>query len=333
MRSAQFLACSAALAVGVLLCGGAYAADESAAPLSTADDSSQTGAAPSGGTAATPSPDAAASTSLSDFVDSGRLLLTQGVSNVEGASGGGLASWAVISGYETNDAVGGNAHFTYLNLPGYTVRDFGGSVGLFNRVELSYTRLQLDTGPTGGKLGIGDGYTFNEDIIGAKVRLFGDLVYDQNSLLPQVAVGVQYKHSENGALDEALGARNPDGVDFYVSATKLFLNNALVVDTTLRLTKANQIGLLGFGGDLNDTYRPEFEGSVGYLITRRLVIGGEYRTMPSNLGFAKADNWFDVFAAYALNKDLSITLAYANLGSIATFKNQDGVYVSVQAGF
>jgi hypothetical protein len=317
----------------MLLMSGVLAAAGARAATAATADAAPAAASDPGASATTPAAPADTSSSLSHYLDSGRLLLTQGVSNIEGASGGGLASWAVISGYETNNAVGGNAHFTYVNLPGYTVRDFGGSVGLFNRVELSYTRLQLDTGPTGGKLGIGDGYTFNEDIIGAKVRLFGDVVYDQNSLLPQVAVGVQYKHSNNGALDEALGAKHPDGVDFYIAATKLFLNDALVVDTTLRFTKANQIGLLGFGGDLGNSYRPEFEGSVGYLLTRRLVIGGEYRTKPSNLGFAKEDNWFDVFGAYALNKNLSITLAYANLGSIATFKNQDGVYVSVQAGF
>jgi hypothetical protein len=35
----------------------------------------------------------------SNLMDSGRLLLTQGVSNVDGAAGGGLATWAVISGY------------------------------------------------------------------------------------------------------------------------------------------------------------------------------------------------------------------------------------------
>lgn len=305
----------------------------SVASAATASDPSSTAAPQSNTQASTPATSGETSASLFHYLDSGRLLLTQGVSNIEGASGGGLASWAVISGYETNDAIGGNAHFTYVNLPAYTVRDFGGSMGFFNRLEVSYTRLQLDTGPTGGKLGIGNGYTFNEDIFGAKVRLFGDVVYDQDSLLPQVAVGAQYKHSNNGGLDKALGAKHLDGVDFYVAATKLFLNDALVVNTTLRLTKANQVGLLGFGGDLGNSYRPEFEGSVGYLLTRRFVIGGEYRTKPSNLGFAKEDNWFDVFGAYALNKNLSITLAYANLGSIATFKNQDGVYVSVQAGF
>ena len=38
-------------------------------------------------------------------------------------------------------------------------------------------------------------------------------------------------------------------------------------------------------------------------------------------------------AAYAVNKHLSVTAAYADLGTIATFKGQRGLYLSLQAGF
>src|SRR5580698_6678451 len=200
-------------------------------------------------------------------MDSGKLLLTQGVSNVEGAAGGGLASWAVITGYETRDQVGANAHFTYVGVRNYSLTDFGASVGLFDRLELSYTREQFDTGQTGARLGLGAGFTFDQDVYAAKLKLFGDAVYDQNSLLPQVAVGVQYKRNDKPAIVHAVGGRSADGVDYYIAATKVLLNQSLVLDATLRLTKANQTGLLGFGGDRNDSYQPQFEGSVGYLVT------------------------------------------------------------------
>jgi hypothetical protein len=265
--------------------------------------------------------------------DSGRLLLTQGVSNVEGAAGGGLASWAVISGYGTRDAVGGNAHVSYASLPNFDLLTYGGSLGAFDRVEVSFARQDFNTGATGKALGLGAGFTFHQDIVGLKVKLLGDAVYDQNSLLPQLAVGAQFKHNEQGAIVHAVGGQHEDGVDFYIAATKILLNQNLVVDTTVRFTKANQTGLLGFGGDLSDSYHPEFEGSVGYLLTRHLVVGGEYRTKPSNLGFAKENDWYDLFAAYAVNKHLSVTVAYVDLGSIATLKNQRGVFVSLQAGF
>jgi len=267
------------------------------------------------------------------LADSGKLLLTQGISTIEGSSGGGLASWATISGYETGDGIGANAHETYVDVNNYTLQDFGASVGLFNRVELSYTREAFDTGATGAKLGLGRNFTFDQDVYGAKVRLIGDLVYDQDTLLPQIAAGVQYKVNDQVAIIHAVGGRSAQGADYYVSATKLFLAQSVVVDTTLRLTKANQTGLLGFGGDKTNAYAPEFEGSVGYLLTRHLVVGGEYRTKPDNLSFAKEDDWWDLFAAYAIDKHLSVTAAYTNLGDIATFKNQNGFLASLQAGF
>lgn len=298
------------IALGLAVAGAAFAGDASA-PSDTSSD------APS----------------MLPPVDSGKLLLTQGISNIEGAAGGGLASWAVITGYETRDAIGGNAHFTYVGVRDYSLKDYGASIGLFDRLELSYTRQSFDTGQTGAKLGLGAGFTFDQDVYGAKLKLFGDAVYDQDSLIPQVAAGVQYKHNDQAAIIHAVGGKSADGVDYYVAATKVLLNESLVVDATLRLTKANQTGLLGFGGDRNDNYQPQFEGSLGYLVTRKLVIGGEYRTKPSNLGFARENDWYDLFAAYALNKHLSATVAYVDLGSIATFKDQTGVFLSLQAGF
>jgi hypothetical protein len=200
-------------------------------------------------------------------------------------------------------------------------------------VEISYAREEFDTGSTGTKLGIGDGFTFDQDVIGAKVRLVGDAIYDQDSLLPQISAGLQYKHNDRGDLVKALGAKSADGVDYYLAATKVFLDQSLVVDATVRMTRANQIGILGFGGDKNANYTPQFEGSVGYLITRHLVVGAEYRTKPNNLGVAKEDNWSDLFAAYAINSHLSVTAAYVDTGSIVTFANQRGLYLSLQAGF
>jgi hypothetical protein len=267
------------------------------------------------------------------MTDGGKLLLTGGVTNVEGAGGGGLASWATITGYETRDGVGANAHATYVGLPDYTFRAYGVAGGWRDRVELSYTRQEFDTGSTGGKLGLGDGFTFHQDVVGAKLRVLGDAVYDQDVWTPQVAVGVQYKHNDRGAIIHAVGGKDDDGLDYYVAATKMLLSQSLVLDATVRATKANQEGLLGFGGNKKDQYQAEFEGSAGYLVTKRLLIGAEYRTKPDNLAGLKEDAWADVFAAYAFNKHLSLTAAYADLGEIVTFKNQRGLYLSLQAGF
>jgi hypothetical protein len=263
--------------------------------------------------------------------DEGKLLATGGVSNVEGAGGGGLATWALITGYGTRDGVGFDAHFTYVDLPNYALTTWGGAVGLWDRVELSYARQSFDTENVGAKLGLGQGYTFDQDVFGAKVKIIGDAVYDQDSWLPQIAAGAQYKHNDRDAIIHAIGGKSDEGVDYYVSATKLFLAQSLLVDATIRETRANQFGILGFGGDKDSGYSTEFEGSAAYLFSRNFALGAEFRTKPDNLGIARDDNAWDVFAAYFFCKNLSLTAAYVNLGNIVIENNQNGVYLSLQA--
>lgn len=264
---------------------------------------------------------------------SNKLLLTGGVSQVEGSAGGGLTPWAVIGGYGTRDEIGANAFYTRLNLPDYHLDDAGVMVGLYNRVELSFAQQRFNTEQVGAALGLGRGFTFRQNVFGVKVRLFGDVVLDQDSWLPQVSFGVQRKKNNQAGVLNFVGARSDEGTDYYLSATKLFLSQSLLVNATLRYTKANQIGILGFGGDRNNSYKPEFAGSVAYLLSRHWAIGAEYRQKPNNLGIAKEDDWYDAFVAWAPNKHVSLTLAYADLGNIVIKDHQRGVYASVQVGF
>ncbi len=262
--------------------------------------------------------------------DSGKLLATGGVSDVEGAGGGGLTTWALITGYGTRDGVGVDAHYTYVGLSDYNLQSVGVAVGIMDRVELSYAWQAFDTQKTGGALGLGNGFTFHQNVFGAKVKIFGDAVYDQDDWWPQLAAGVQYKTNDRGPIIAFVGGKSDEGVDFYLAGTKLFLAQSLLVDVTLRETKANQFGILGFGGDKNNGYSTEFEGSAAYLISRKFAVGVDYRTKPDNLSIAREDNAFDVFAAYFITKNVSATLAYANLGNIVIHDNQQGVYLSLQ---
>lgn len=112
------------------------------------------------------------------WFDSGRLLATGGVSQIEGAGGGGLAAWALITGYGTDNGIGVNGHATTVILPDYRLTSLGFAAGFFDRVELSYSRLEFNTLGVGAALGLGHSYTFHMDAFGAKLRLFGDAVYD-----------------------------------------------------------------------------------------------------------------------------------------------------------
>ena len=267
-----------------------------------------------------------------DMFDGGKLLATGGVSQVEGAGGGGLANWALITGYGTRDGIGGNVHYTAVPLPDYRLQSAGVAVGLFDRLELSYAWQEFDTQDVGAALGLGRGFTFHQNIFGAKLKLVGDAVYDQDSWLPQISVGLQHKENDRGAVIAAVGGKGSVGTDYYVAASKLFLAQSLLVNVTLRETKANQFGILGFGGDKHNGYSTQFEGSAAYLISRRFAVGAELRTKPSNLSVAHEGAAWDLFAAYFINKNLSITAAYADLGNVVIRNNQQGAYLSLQAG-
>jgi hypothetical protein len=271
--------------------------------------------------------------------DSGKLLLTGGFSDADGAGGGGLVPWALITGYGSNQSFGANVHITDVRLKEFDLRTYGVGIGIADRVELSATRQKLDV--TGTAL---EGLEIDQDIFGLKVKLAGDAVYGQDSWLPQIAIGAEFKR--HGGIENAgalvsptqLGATDDDGVDVYLSATKVFLGQSLLVNVTLRHTKANQLGLLGYGGDENDSAKLNFETTVGYLVTRKLAIGGEFRDKPDSLGVDDEGAAWDVFVAWAPTRHVSIVAAYLNMGNIlgpATGVDHDqaGSYLSAQFGF
>ena len=283
--------------------------------------------------------------------DTGKLLLTGGVSSIDGAAGGGLTPWAVIGSNATADEIGGSAYVTNVGTTDYGLNIYGAAVGFKDRVELSIARQDFITRDTGTALGL-PGLHLKQNIVGAKVRVLGDAILDSDTLMPQVAVGVQYKTLGSTGLDgtlEALGARR-HGTDFYVSATKLFLGQSLLLNGTLRATKGNQNGLLGYGATLGgneDKYSLQPEFSVAYLVSKNVAVGAEYRFMRNKLETAgraaglgnglRSKDWKDVFIAWAPSKNLSLTLAYVDLGVIvpATTGNrkQAGYYLSAQVAF
>ncbi|MEO6227341.1 MAG: DUF3034 family protein [Thermomonas sp.] len=264
---------------------------------------------------------------------SGKLLLTGGVTQVEGSAGGGLTPWAVIGGYGTRDQIGANAYYTRINLSDYNLQSYGALIGIRDRVELSVSRQAFDTEAVGAALGLGHGFTIRQDTYGVKVKVAGDAVLEQDSWMPQVAIGVQYKRNDQGGLLAAIGAKSDSGTDVYVSATKLYLAQSLLLNATVRMTKANQFGILGFGGDRHDGYKPQFEASAAYLLNRNLAIGAEYRSKPDNLNIAHENDAWDAFIAWAPVKHVSVTVAYVDLGNIVIRDNQRGWYASLQVGF
>ena len=263
----------------------------------------------------------------------GRLLATGGATQFEGSAGGGLVPWAVLSGYGTDEQNGGTAFLTRVETGDYSLDATGVAYTFRNRVELSYARQRFGLGELQRRLALPTG-RFDADVIGAKVRLGGDLVY---TAMPQVSLGVQHKRQLDFAIPSAVGARDDSGTDVYLAASKLFLAGAfdrhLLVNATLRSTRANQAGLLGFGGDRKAGRSLVLESSVAVLLDPQWAVGVEYRQKPDNLGFAREDDWKDAFVAWFPNKHVAVVAAYADLGSIATLDKQRGAYLSLQVSF
>lgn len=273
----------------------------------------------------------------------GKLLLTGGVSSIDGAAGGGLTPWALTGSYASVGQFGASAYLTRLSTQDYGLTGYGVAASVDERLELSLARQDFATGRTGAALGL-PGLHLKQTVFGAKLRLAGDAVLDSDTWMPQLALGVERKTLDAGGLAPtlaALGAKER-GTDVYLSATKLFLAQGLLANLTLRATKANQNGLLGFGGTAHDHYRVMPELSLAYLLNRHLAVGAEYRFKPDNLnpsllgaGLAE-DDWMDLFVAWAPCKNLSLTLAWVELGRIVPAvvdARQHGAYLSAQVAF
>jgi hypothetical protein len=260
-----------------------------------------------------------------------RLEWTGAVSQVEGAAGGGLVPWALIGGLGTNVEVGASAFATYVSTQDFALRTAGASVDVDNRVEVSVARQRFDADS------VISGLTLGQDIVGLKVRVAGDAVFNPDEWLPQIALGAQWKRTlDFDEVPRAVGAAHGEDVDLYVSATKLYFaalaGRNVILDATLRRTRANQFGLLGFGGD-GSGYRATPEASAAIWLNDDVLLGAEYRDKPNNLSAFRESSAEDVFLAWAPVKNLTVTAAWADLGPIAGKPTQRGAYISVWLGY
>ena len=275
--------------------------------------------------------------------DTGKLSLTGGITSIDGAAGGGITPWATIG--TMGNELGVSAAMSTLRTNDYDLRATGIAIAYKDRYEFSIGKQEFGF----ERDHLVAGQRLNMDIVGVKVRVAGEAVLDSDNLMPQISVGLLHKKMTNtdGLTPTLTGLGvKPEGNELYVSATKLLLNKGLLLNGTLRYTNANQNGLLGFGSTAatgNDQARfyPEF--SAAYLLRSNIAIGAEYRVKPNNLGAILADNgvtedeWKDVFVAYSPIKNVTLTLAYVDLGRVAGAftdkRKQAGTFLSAQVAF
>lgn len=263
---------------------------------------------------------------------SDRLLGTGGVMEIEGSGGGGLTPWALIAGLGTDSQVGASAGCTRVQPEHFSLTACALALAYGDRVELSFARQWFDLDD------VAPGRIVRQDILGVKTRLLGDAVYDQDRLMPQISIGLQYKINRDfDFIPRLVGARRQSDADVYLCFTKAFLagpfGRTWVLDGTLRATRANQFGILGFGGDRSDRYSYVGEGSAAVFLTDEIIAGVEYRQKPDNLRALREDDAHDAFLTYFPTKFVSVTGAYVDLGNVATHAAERAWYLSVQTNF
>lgn len=260
---------------------------------------------------------------------------------LEGQAGGGLTPWAILAPSAPL------VSYTNLKTNDYQFQNIAIGGTLWNRLELSYSSQLLDAPTVGTALSLDE--RIDQTVLGAKFKL---LDAKAKSWVPAVALGVQAKSASGSILDalKAAGAiSDTSGTDFYLTATKIFgVNGTNVVLTgTLRATKANQFGLLGFGGgnNGNNDYKLEPEFNLGGFVADNVAVGGEYRFRPNNISSAafgiKETGAQDIWIAYLPNPHYAVTAAYVDLGQVgpsrkavpAIGSTQDGLYLQLQANF
>ncbi len=232
---------------------------------------------------------------------------------VEGQAGGGIVPWALISSGKPTVST------TWVDTGDYTLSSIAVQAGILDRVELSYARLTLDPGEPHAITG-----HVRLNVFGGKIKLL-----DMSDVLPAVAAGLQYKRVDGDAVIDGVlndGGADDSGFDFYLAATKVlplepipFLSDKkFLLNTTVRGTKANQIGLFGFGSNNDDSYTAQLEASAGIFLNEKTVFGLEYRMKPDNdFVLGNENDWGDVFFAYFPTPNMAIVAAAAMFGDLA----------------
>jgi len=255
----------------------------------------------------------------------GKIKGTGGVSSISGSGGGGLTPWATLSSYAAEDQRGGVVFATRADVDDFRMDVLGVAVNWHDRIELAYA--QQDFRIKAGNVSI------VQDRLSLRYRVAGDLIYDN---MPQITLGVEHGRLRDADIALAVGAESTSGTDYIISAARVWLNGiahrTTLLNVNLRHSRANQYGILGYGGDASDN-PVHIEAAGAVFINRSWAIGMEYRQKPDNLSALREQSARDIFIAWFPNKHFSVTAAWLDLGDIAGAADQTGYYLSLQAAF
>ena len=209
----------------------------------------------------------------------------------------------------------------YVNLSDVRVNWFavGVSDTILDRLEVSYGFENINQK---------DAKSHNKNNIGAKLLVVPEN-FNNWQFVPAVSVGAIYKHTDN-----VLGGKTRnDGWDGYLVASKTITQLPLpvIVSGGALLTNSYATGVFGY----DRASKLTGFANVDVVLPFNLVAGFEYKQGPDFNNFKNADYW-DVHAAWLVNKNLSLIAAYTYAGDQKSVKEVglgNGLVLSAQYAF
>ncbi|HEY3330936.1 MAG TPA: DUF3034 family protein [Capsulimonadaceae bacterium] len=251
--------------------------------------------------------------------------------SIEGPGGGAITPTAYLSNPTPGESGAGKPAFaiSYVNLDRKSLTALTASETLYGRLELSVGADQLELGTLPANIKAATTVDINRSSVWLLNLNARYLAVKEAGQVPAVTVGAHYKYNGDiKHIDEALGGaltsigyKDRQGVDFTVTASKLFPkvgDHPLITTLGLRESKAANLGFLGFG----KSYKTSVEGSLIYLPTSNIVVAYEVRQKTSPYGripglIGGENTWHAVDVSYIVNPHSTIVAGYGRFGTLA----------------
>jgi hypothetical protein len=270
--------------------------------------------------------------------------------SIEGYSGGAITPTAYIcnGGCSRNCCGGPVISYSFLNIGTKEMQVFAVTQPLFNRFEIGYAYNYLNLGSLTDDIR-GVGMNPGRDNVQLHHFNLRGMLIKENDFglpLPAVTAGVHFKYNDGvqridrnlGGPFKAIGLDRSSGVDFTLTASKMFpqlaFGRPVFLTGGVRLSQAAQIGLFGFG----DTYHATFEGSAVYMPTDWLTLGYELRTKADPYGkipglVGEEDAWQAFSASWIVNNHLTISAVYGMLGIVGNTREDTTLGIQIRWEF
>lgn len=244
---------------------------------------------------------------------------------MEGAADGVLTPGPQLAGQ--GEAVGGAVAITHARLTDAQLTSIGATLVLDDRLELSAAQPNL---------GVGSADAARQNVFAARVRLLGSL---ERPLAPAASLGASHRRQRDFGLERSFGASEPahrndwDAMLTVGAGQRLGPAQAVLLHVTTRYTRANAGGLLGFGGDGDDSYRLQLEAALHASLTPTLALGTEYRQHPDYLPEDPGDPWWTAYLGYATSDTVHLTVGWQDLGRLGGAPRQRGPFIALRGRF